>query len=428
MASRTLLALCAFASALSGCSSNDSASRAYTDGGADIDGGAGEVSSGGGAANSAGGVANGAGDGGARPSNGVGGSSNTGGATNDAEDAGDGGNDAALDTTSTKLLFGPYKDTTVAMNWNTNVVSTNLSGTMTSLGDALTTNGVGAVTLAFATGECGSETWGGLAGDDMAKANVPLLTKANIRYVVSTGGAAGVFSCATDAGFDTFVARWASANLVGIDFDLEAGQTKAQIEALVHRIDAAHGAHPELRFSLTLATLAANDGASTAHSLGSAAPDAFNEYGDEAMAAVASTLGWNGGEDFPAFLTVNLMTMDYGAAGSGVCVVSGGKCQMGQSALQAAYDLHDKWSVPYDHMELTPMLGGNDAIDEEFTLDDIGTLTAFATSQKLAGVHFWSLDRDVDCAAGAASATCNTMGAGYAGPFGYLKAFQSALR
>ncbi len=38
-------------------------------------------------------------------------------------------------------------------------------------------------------------------------------------------------------------------------------------------------------------------------------------------------------------------------------------------------------------------------------------------------MHYWSYDRDVDCAAGAASATCNSMGSGYAGAHGYLKRF-----
>jgi hypothetical protein len=38
-------------------------------------------------------------------------------------------------------------------------------------------------------------------------------------------------------------------------------------------------------------------------------------------------------------------------------------------------------------------------------------------------VHYWSYDRDVDCAVGAASPTCNSMGTGYAGARGYLSRF-----
>jgi chitinase len=79
--------------------------------------------------------------------------------------------------------------------------------------------------------------------------------------------------------------------------------------------------------------------------------------------------------------------------------------------------------VPYGHIELTPMIGGNDVSGERFTLADADAMAAFALSQGLGGVHYWSYDRDTDCAAGAASATCNSMGNGYAGAHGYLKRF-----
>jgi hypothetical protein len=223
---------------------------------------------------------------------------------------------------------------------------------------------------------------------------------------------------------DTFLSRWSSSDLIGVDFDIEAGQSAAVIGDLITRIKSAHGSHPGLRFSLTLATLANNNGASTAQSLGSGVQDSFNVYGDEAMAAVKSTLGFSGAaSSWPSYVTVNLMTMDYGSPSAGVCVVSGGACQMGQSALQAAYNLHDRWGVPYSNIELTPMIGGNDAVTEQFTLNDADTISTFALARGLAGIHYWSYDRDVDCPTGSASATCNTMGSGYAGPHGYLKRF-----
>ena len=119
------------------------------------------------------------------------------------------------------------------------------------------------------------------------------------------------------------------------------------------------------------------------------------------------------------------MTMDYGSASPGVCVVASGHCDMGQSAIQAAYNLHDRWGVPFTAIELTPMIGGNDDSTEHFTLADVDTISAFASAHALAGLHYWSYDRDVDCAQGSASATCNSMGNGYAGPHGYLKRFLS---
>ena len=96
---------------------------------------------------------------------------------------------------------------------------------------------------------------------------------------------------------------------------------------------------------------------------------------------------------------------------------------MGQSALQAAYNLHDHWGVPFANIELTPMIGQNDASSEQFTLGNADTVAQFAIAQGLGGVHFWSYDRDTDCAAGSASATCNSMGNGYAGAHGFLKRF-----
>jgi hypothetical protein len=113
--------------------------------------------------------------------------------------------------------------------------------------------------------------------------------------------------------------------------------------------------------------------------------------------------------------------MDYGSPGAGVCVVSGGSCQMGQSAIQAAYNLHDVWGVPLSAIELTPMIGGNDAQGEQFTLADADAVATFVKASGLAGVHYWSYDRDTDCPPGAASPTCNSIG--NAGTHGYLKRF-----
>jgi hypothetical protein len=300
-----------------------------------------------------------------------------------------------------------------------------VSGSPVPLATDVSQAGSKTVTLAFATGECGSENWGGVPGAAMASANVGPLQQAGVKYILSTGGAAGSFTCGSDAGMTTFINRWASPSLIGVDFDIEAGQSPAVIDALVQRIKSAHASFPGLRFSLTLATLAVSQqGSSTAQSLGSAAQDSFNVYGDEVMASVKSNLGFNGsGSSWPSFVTVNLMTMDYGSASAGICVVSGSTCQMGQSAIQAAFNLHDKWGVPYANIELTPMIGGNDASDEHFTLQDADTITQFAKSQGLAGIHYWSYDRDTDCPQGSASATCNTMGIGFAGPRGYLKRF-----
>ncbi len=323
------------------------------------------------------------------------------------------------------FVFSPYKDTTINMNWNTNVISTMVPGSATSLASDLVANGGKTISLAFATGECGSENWGGVAGDALATANVSLLTQAGAKYIVSTGGAAGSFTCGSDAGMATFIGRWASSGLVGIDFDIEAGQSQSVIQALVARIKTAHTTYPGLRFSLHDRTLANNNGGSTAQSLGSGIADSLNVYGDNVLGAVASTFGFSASNPstWPSYVTVDLMTMDYGSASDGVCVVSGSTCQMGQSSIWAAHELYDHWGCRTPTSSLTPMLGGNDVSSEQFALGDADAIAHFAASQGLAGIHFWSYDRDTDCAQGSASATCNSMGVGYAGAHGYLKRF-----
>ena len=351
-----------------------------------------------------------------------GGAGGSGGGINPGGSGGSGGG-GGTGTAPANLVFSPYKDTSINMNWNTNVISTSVSGTMTPLATSMSASGARTITLAFATGECGTENWGGVQGAAMAQANVPLLT--NIDYILSTGGAAGSFTCASDAGFNAFVDRWVSPHLIGVDFDIEAGQSQAVIGALIARIQAAHVRYPGLRFSLTLATLANNNGGSTAMSLGANVQDSFNVYGDETLQAVKSTFGFDGtAATWPSYVTVNLMTMDYGSPSPGVCVVAGGVCDMGQSAIQAAYNLHDKWGVPYSNIELTPMIGGNDVQSEQFTLANADAITAFAIAQQLAGIHYWSYDRDTDCPPGSASPICNSLGS--AGVLGFLRRFQTA--
>lgn len=316
-------------------------------------------------------------------------------------------------------MFGPYKDTGINMNWNTNVISTEVTGASAPVSMlSVLPQGLKTVTWAFATGECGQETWGGVNPADLASANVQAFEAAGIAYILSTGGAAGSFTCSTDTGFQTFLQRYASASLAGVDFDIEAGQTQAQIDALVDRVIAAQGSNPNLRFSFTIATLAPNNGGTTAQSLGSSAPDPLGTTGQQVMQSIAA----KGLSNY----FINLMVMDYGSAAASNCVVgASGHCDMGQSAIQAAMDLHDHYGLPYAQIELTPMIGGNDTTDETFTLTDADAVSAFALQSGLGGIHFWSFDRDTDCAPGYASPTCNSYGS--AGTLGFTQRFLTAL-
>jgi chitinase len=323
-------------------------------------------------------------------------------------DAGQPPADGGPTGTAAGFIFSPYKDTSINMDFNTNTISTLVPGTRTPIGTDLKANQAKAVTLAFATGQCGTENWGGVPGATIASVNVPLLNSAGVNYIISTGGAAGAFTCASDAGFATFINRWASPRLVGVDFDIEAGQSQADILNLIRRIGPAHSAHPGLRFSLTIATLANTDGS-----------ESLNVTGTQILQAVNTVFG-----TIPSFVTVNLMTMDYGAPSQFICVVANGTCDMGKSAVQAAQNLHTRHAIPFANIEITPMIGGNDVQSNVFRLPDVNTVATFVIQNKLAGVHYWSYDRDVDCPPGSASPVCNSLGG--AGPHGFLRRFQGA--
>jgi hypothetical protein len=296
------------------------------------------------------------------------------------------------------LLFSPYKDVTINMNWNTDQMQSAVEGTaipVVGSGSLVSTYvpKLPAITVAFATGACGSETWGGVPGASWAAENVPQLQAAGLDYVISTGGAAGTFTCDSAAGMDAFIARYASPHLAGIDFDIEGGQTQSGIQALVNAAAGAQSQYPNLRFTFTLATLAASDGSYAG----------VNSLGNQVIEAVLGSSLKN--------YAINLMAMDYGTASSSVCVVASGSCEMGQSAIQAVKNLQHAYGIPAGKIAVTPMIGLNDNTSETFTTADADTLTAYATANGLAGLHFWSLDRDTPCpsATGYASPTCNSL-------------------
>ena len=179
---------------------------------------------------------------------------------------------------------------------------------------------------------------------------------------------------------ESFIARYASPHLVGIDFDIEGGQSQADIQNLVNASAGAQAQYPNLQFSFTIATLGASDG-----SFGG-----VNSLGNEVVQAVMGSTLKN--------YVINLMTMDYGSGStSSVCVVVSGSCEMAQSAIQAVKNLEHTYGIPAGKIAVTPMVGMNDSSSEIFTPADVDTLTSYAAANGLAGLHFWSLDRDTPC-------------------------------
>ncbi|WP_051293444.1 hypothetical protein [Pseudoduganella violaceinigra] len=244
---------------------------------------------------------------------------------------------------------------------------------------------------AFANGECGEEVWPGkIAGQAVADANV---AGAASDYIISTGGQGGVFTCSSDAGMERFVARYMSQRLVGFDFDIEAEQSPEQVDSLIRRVRHVQRRYPKLRYSFTVATHAATDGSNAS----------LNKTGE----SVLSTLRRHGVRDF----VLNLMVMDYGPASAQACVVREGRCDMAASAIQAARNIERKYKLPLSQIALTPMIGVNDVVENVFTLNDAQLTVAAVRRLGMAGLHFWSLDRDKPCELPVAGADggCSTM-------------------
>ena len=300
------------------------------------------------------------------------------------------------------FVFSQYKDVTVNADWNTGLQQSAVTGTVQPVTSAMPSNN-NTLTWAFATGTCGSETWAGITPQQEV-ANVEAFVNAGKNYIVSTGGANGVFTCSSSSDFISFIQTYYSPNMLGVDFDIEGGQSQTDINNLVSDVAAAESQYPNLRFSFTIQTLGGSD-------------VSLNQLGVWVVQAIQSQgLGGN--------YTVNLMTMDYGNSTSSNCVVVNGACQMGQSAVQAAQDLNSQYGIPYANIELTPMIGQNDTADEIFTLSDVDTVSNFVKSNGLAGVHFWSFDRD-DACSGPNSGTCDSYPSG--GPLAFTNQFLSDL-
>jgi Carbohydrate binding module (family 6)/Protein of unknown function (DUF1573) len=308
---------------------------------------------------------------------------------------------ALLGGSASAQFFSPYKDVTINANWNTGEQQSAVTGTVEPVTSAMPNS---ALSWAFASGTCGSESWAGIT-PAMEATNVQAFVNAGKRYIVSTGGADGTFDCPSNGGMQTFINHYYSANMAGVDYDIEGGQSQGVIDDLINSTKYAEGVYPNMRFSFTVATL----GAATTNS-------DLNSLGDLVMSEI-SRLGLGGN------YYVDLMAFDYGGVSSSNCVVSGGNCDMAQSAIAAAESLHAKFGTPYNHIELCLMIGQADAgATETLSLANVATIVSWGKSVGLAGYHFWSFDRDQP--SGASSST----GDGTSNPpLAYTNAFDSDI-
>ena len=311
------------------------------------------------------------------------------------------------------FVYGPYKHLNMAVSPQNPLATTKVLGTPQVLATtprAVLMPGATALTLAFASGECGQEKWGDLPAQAVADANIAALNRAGLPYIISTGGEGNIFTCGNDAAMEQFVTRYESPMLLGFDFDIEAGQTPEMVRSLMRRIKVAQLRRPHLRISFTVATHAASD-------TGQAS---LNAQGQQVLAAIR--------EVKLSHYFINLMVMNYGPAKPANCVVREGRCDMAASAGQAVRNLHSRYGIPKAQIEITAMLGINDVVENVFTPADATALARLVRQEQLGGLHFWSLDRDGPCADGATtvSPTCSSLNDHSA--LAFSKAFAEGLR
>ena len=55
--------------------------------------------------------------------------------------------------------------------------------------------------------------------------------------------------------------------------------------------------------------------------------------------------------------------------------------------------ISSEYGIPYGHIEVTVMVPDDDE-GESLTMADVSTVCSFAKSNGVAGIHYWSFDRD----------------------------------
>lgn len=338
-------------------------------------------------------------------------------------------------------FYAPYKDATIHLNWNSGVISTRVNHTG-KLEPLLGTNDKQpsqldpknkAMMLGFVTGQCGQGSWAGFSTSKMVKANFSndkdnpgQFVRNNTDYVIATGGVAGAFTCNSQQGMDQFISQYESKNFKGIDLDIEQGayhgdshsQIKTKVDNLLKATAEEQKARQEEGKPLHVTLTVASFGKPKPHKHG--APN--------------WPLNWLGGytiqqaREHGLKFDVNLMTMNFGTSSCILRKDGSGECNMAASSIAAAKSLHKQYDIPFNRIALTPMIGENDVAKHITTHKDITKIADFAKNQGLAGLHYWSFDRDTTCRfgpAGAASPICNHQSKG---PQSYNEAIIKALQ
>jgi chitinase len=284
------------------------------------------------------------------------------------------------------VILAAYKDVTLNADFNTGLQRSAVTGTVQPVTSAMPNK---TLVWAFATGTCDAESWAGIT-PAMEATNVQAFVNAGKNYIISTGGANGTFDCSSGQGLINFINRYNSPNLVGVDFDMEGGQSLQLIDNVINAVIVAQRTFPNLQFSFTIQSLGTT----------AANPITGGSVGTTVVKEI-KRLGLAGK------YVINLMTFDYGSTNVNNCVVVNNLCDMGQSAIAAAQALNQQSGIPFNHIGVTMMIGRADTQDEVTSQHDIDTIDAFVISNGLPFVGFWSFDRDTPGAGGSSSSGTN---------------------
>ncbi len=259
------------------------------------------------------------------------------------------------------------------------------------LDTAITQHGVQTFTAGFVIGSGCGDIWGDtlpVGGDSYTDPEISRAQSEGATVIVSSGGAAGeplAWTCTDqstiDAGYQKIIDSY---GVHALDFDIE-GAAIADTAAIARQMQAMKtlkSDNPGLTFSVTLPVL----------------PTGLTADGVDVIQAA---------EDAGVTIdVVNIMTMDYYQ----------GSQDMGQAAISAARaTLAQMRSVDsgygYGNVGITPMIGTNDD-GSTFTLADASTVHAWAVSNGIGRLSFWSVNRDQSCSGSSAvrpdaSPTCS---------------------
>lgn len=249
------------------------------------------------------------------------------------------------------------------------------------------------VTLGFITADShGQAAWGGFdeyainGGSLLYQINdqVTAMHKAGINATISFGGAANKELALTSASATDLAAKYTSVmdayGIRKLDFDIEGDALRdsasitrrSQAIAALQQQGIATGKPVEVSFTLPVM------------------PTGLTGEG--------MNLLQNAVDNNVQVGHVNIMAMDYFDPN-----LQPYDNKMGSYAIQAATSVHSQLATLYPTktsaelwamIDVTPMIGVNDDLQEVFTLHDAQQLTDFAEQNGLGGLHMWSANRD----------------------------------